>query len=62
MRVLPVGWSTPPRAAEPRRISAVELTRATHAGREAQAAALVAASCFDLVGTVSVLRLIVPAL
>ncbi len=45
MRVLPVGWSTPPRAAEPRRISALELTRATHAGREAQAAALVAASC-----------------
>ncbi|WP_239394373.1 ADP-ribosylglycohydrolase family protein [Frankia sp. CiP3] len=45
MRVLPVGWSTPPRAAEPRRRSALELTRATHAGREAQAAALVAASC-----------------
>jgi ADP-ribosylglycohydrolase len=45
MRALPVGWATPAHAAELRRRWTIELTRATHAGREAQAAACVAAAC-----------------
>lgn len=45
MRALPVGWAVPVDQAPRRRQWAIELSRATHGGREAQAGACVAAAC-----------------
>lgn len=45
MRALPVGWAVPVDQAQRRRQWTIELSRATHGGREAQAGACVAAAC-----------------
>ena len=45
MRALPVGWAVPVDQAPRRRQWTIELSRATHGGREAQAGACVAAAC-----------------
>jgi len=45
MRALPVGWAVPVGQAMRRRQWTIELSRATHGGREAQAGACVAAAC-----------------
>ncbi len=45
MRALPVGWAVPVDQALRRRQWTIELSRATHGGREAQAGACVAAAC-----------------
>jgi ADP-ribosylglycohydrolase len=45
MRALPVGWAVPMDQASRRRQWTIELSRATHGGREAQAGACVMAAC-----------------
>ncbi len=45
MRALPIGWATPLDAVEARRALTIDLSRVTHPGREAQAAACIAAAC-----------------